>query len=324
MDRPVRVKKAVDYSQFGDLDNDDEDFACSSAPPTKKARVEIKKDKKEKPVKKPQKEDSSSQEASQGKRLPLDEKLYKRDLDVALALSVQNTTAIVESSGDQLDKGSPPPFTDTKDADTSFSNCSVDGSALGLDEISDNPEDQVKGRSRRQAASKAITEQRKLLADDSEEEETEEEFKPEVAAYESSESNSSLSEEDEEFDLKKTSKLKPSKGNKQKGAKKTDKKEKIVSKPKAPGRSAVPSVPIKSKPPPAQRALVSSPAPVKPTLHQSPPVGMKKQKWTPPATVNNVKSSLGGAAVRSPTQGLRLGLSRFARVKPLHTTFVND
>ncbi|XP_063303871.1 RAD51-associated protein 1 isoform X1 [Pelobates fuscus] len=328
MDRPVRVKKTVDYSLFGDVDNDDEDFACSSAPPNKKSRVEVRKDKKEKSAKKPRKEGTTSQPNSQGKRLPLDDKLYHRDLEVALALSVQEKS-LVGTSDDQFSKGSPTlPDGSTRSADVSFSNCSVDSSTLGLDAITCSNEDQADGRNRRQAASKAIAEQRKLLADDSDNEDAGDEFKPDLATYSSSESDSNLSEEDEEFDIKMSSKLKANKETKQKCAKKSPKERKLVPKPRAAVSSTSPPVSVKIKSLPAQRTALSSPTPVKQTQHHSsPPVGVKKQKWTPPAASvqgNGVKNSLEGVSVRSPNQGLRLGLSRFARVKPLHPTIVNN
>ncbi|RMC02805.1 hypothetical protein DUI87_19996 [Hirundo rustica rustica] len=91
MARPVRRnKKVVDYSQFGDLEDDDEDFAPSS----KKSRTQLKESKKEKKEKpKKPKEVTPSQTQTLSKRLSLDDKLYKRDLEVALALSVKEKPA---------------------------------------------------------------------------------------------------------------------------------------------------------------------------------------------------------------------------------------
>ncbi|KAM4748776.1 RAD51-associated protein 1 [Rhinophrynus dorsalis] len=368
MDRPVRMKKSVDYSQFGDIANDDEDFAFCSAPPSKKARVEKKKDKEDKSGKKSRKEETAFQQAEQGKRPPLDEKLYQRDLELALALSVQNTSVIVENGQAK----EVPTFTDgeTSEAAVSFSNCSVDSSTLGLDEITNGNEDRTAGRSRRQAASKAITEQRKILVDDSGDDEAADDFKPDDAACES-ESDSSFSgeDEDEEFKLQKSKKSKASKSPRQKKNEKrerisksktsgdesessssfsgdnekfamkqskkskankspnqkskSEKKENITAKPKAAGSSVSPPVSIKVKSLPSITTPVSSPASAKSVLPHSPPVGMKRPTWSPPAVLGNVKSPLGGSTVKSPNQGLRLGLSRLARVKPLHPTVVN-
>ncbi|KAM4675672.1 RAD51-associated protein 1 [Discoglossus pictus] len=316
MDRPARQKKAVDYSQFGDLDNDDEDFSC--APSSKKARVETKKEKKEKPLKKPRKEVVASPQSAQGKRVPLDDKLFHRDLEVALALSVKKTSS---QTGSVEDEKEVPAFADCEitDRDTSFSNCSVDGSTLGLDEITNSKEDQADGRSRRPAASKAIKEQKRQLLDDSGDEAAEDEFKP--AMDEESGSDSSFSGEDEEFEFIKTKKSKPSKSVKLKN--KVEKERKNVPKPKTYESSIVSPVTIKIKSLPEQRSPVSSAASAK-QVTPSPKMGVLKQKWTPPATSGNAKHPLGGVAVRSPNQGIRLGLSRLARVKPLHPTVVNN
>ncbi|CAJ0946336.1 unnamed protein product [Ranitomeya imitator] len=265
MDRPARNKKSVDYSQFLDLEDDDEDFA-SSAPVSKKARVETKKERKEKPIKKNHKEETITTN-SQKKRLPLEDKLYQRDLEVALALSAKETSAIIEND-ENIPRNEAPedPYRFIKDPDVSeasFSNCSVDSSTLGLDEITDDNEDPGRGRDHRQAASKAITEQRKLLTEESGDEEDADEFNPDTMA-----------------------------------------------------------VTVNIKPLAAQNPAASSPAASKAALHYSPPVGVKRPAWTPPGSSGAVRSPLAGVTVKSPNQGLRLGLSRLARVKPLHPATV--
>ncbi|XP_072001512.1 RAD51-associated protein 1 isoform X1 [Engystomops pustulosus] len=318
MDRPSRNKKSVDYSQFLDLEDDDGDFAVS-APVSKKARVEIKKEKKEKTVKKIQKEEVTPNN-SQNKRLPLTDKLYQRDLEVALALSVKETSVIIENDENTPSNGTLEDahrlIKDPDVAETSFSNCSIDSGSLGLDEITDDNEDASRARGCRQAASRAITEQRKLLTEESGDEEEADEFNP--VADDDSESDSSFSGEDEEFEVKKTKKPATSKAAKQKP--KREKKEKTVSK----TQKTAPLTPItiKIKPMPERKAPVSSPGASRPSVHShsSPPVGMKRPAWTPPASSGAVRSPLGGVAVKSPNQGLRLGLSRLARVKPLHPT----
>ncbi|XP_018408943.1 PREDICTED: RAD51-associated protein 1 [Nanorana parkeri] len=359
MDRPVRNKKSVDYSQFLDLENDDEDFA-SSVPSSKKSRVETKKEKKEKPTKKPI-DETSSPKNSQGKRLPLDEKIYKRDLEVALALSVQETSVIIENDENTSRSVSPAFFPgESKDPEVSFSNCSVDSDVLGLDEITESNEEPVNGRSRRQAASKAITEQRKLLKDESSSEDDADEFKPDTAVYGDSDSDESYSGDDEEFEVKKSKKAATSKVPKAKNEKKGKsnpkarrkdgdsendssfscdeefevKKSKKTTESKCPKTknakkenaslskaASIPSpasVSIKIKPMTAKHTSSSSPALAKPTGHSSHSVGMKRPAWSPPASSGSVGSPLTGVTVRSPNQGLRLGLSRLARVKPLH------
>ncbi|XP_077325542.1 RAD51-associated protein 1 isoform X2 [Lithobates pipiens] len=353
MDRPARNKKSVDYSQFLDLENDDEDFTCS-VPVSKKSRVETKKEKKEKSTKKPT-EETSSPINSQGKRLPLDEKIYQRDLEVALALSVQKTSVIIEN-----DENTP-----RTDPETSFSNCSVDTSVLGLEEITESNEEAVNGRSRRQAASKAIAEQRKLLKDDSSSEEDADEFKPDAAVYEDSDSDESYSGDDEEFEVQKSEKAGASKVPKAKNEKKgktTPKAKRIgddsenessfsgdeefdvkKSKKTAASKCAKPKSAKKENstlsktvqnPSPAPVSIRIKPMPAKPTAapssgikntagHSSPSVGMKRPAWSPPASLGTARSPLTGETVRSPNQALRLGLSRLARVKPLHPATVH-
>ncbi|NXO81458.1 R51A1 protein, partial [Sitta europaea] len=53
-------------------------------------------------------------------------------------------------------------------------------------------------------------------------------------------------------------------------------------------------------------------------LHASSPVTDRKPKWTPPAPSGSSNASVKCVPVKSPTHCLRLGLSRLARVKPLH------
>ncbi|KAG8142688.1 hypothetical protein E2320_005887 [Naja naja] len=53
-------------------------------------------------------------------------------------------------------------------------------------------------------------------------------------------------------------------------------------------------------------------------LKTSSPSVTKKPSWTPPGASGSKTSPLGRTPVRSPVHGLRLGLSRLAKVKPLH------
>ncbi|NXJ16076.1 R51A1 protein, partial [Odontophorus gujanensis] len=64
--------------------------------------------------------------------------------------------------------------------------------------------------------------------------------------------------------------------------------------------------------------MSKSSEPVGRPLHTASPVTNKKPKWVPPAASGRSNNSVNYASVKSPTQGLRLGLSRLARVKPLH------
>ncbi|KFQ30860.1 RAD51-associated protein 1, partial [Merops nubicus] len=69
---------------------------------------------------------------------------------------------------------------------------------------------------------------------------------------------------------------------------------------------------------PAQSKMSSSAEPVGRPLHTSSPVTDKKPKWIPPAASGSSNNSVKYISVKSPAPCLRLGLSRLARVKPLH------
>ncbi|KFP85609.1 RAD51-associated protein 1 [Acanthisitta chloris] len=69
---------------------------------------------------------------------------------------------------------------------------------------------------------------------------------------------------------------------------------------------------------PRQKVMSSSLEPAGSPLHASSPVTDRKPKWIPPAASGSSNASVKNASVKSPTHCLRLGLSRLARVKPLH------
>ncbi|NWV71315.1 R51A1 protein, partial [Malurus elegans] len=69
---------------------------------------------------------------------------------------------------------------------------------------------------------------------------------------------------------------------------------------------------------PRQKVMSSSPEAAERPLRASSPVTDKKLKWTPPAPSGSSNASVKCVPVKSPTHCLRLGLSRLARVKPLH------
>ncbi|XP_067915199.1 RAD51-associated protein 1 isoform X2 [Heterodontus francisci] len=283
MARPVRTtKKVVDYSQCGNFD-DDEDFACVSAPPSKKSRLTNKdqKHKKEKNINSGHPNAKAKKEPPK-ERLPLDEKLYQRNLEAALVLSVQ------EPTGEGLDKIAP-----------------------------ENEGTSVRSKQRR-AACGAASKQRQILLDDrGSDGECEEDSASEqdYMATEESESNESNTDEDEEF----TSKNLLVKNKKKDKIKlQTKKKEKKSPKPNSP--TAAVSVKSKSF---LLEAMPASPPSSKSLQISRPSTGMRKPKWTPPASKESSSNSQEGVSVRSPCQGLRLGLSRLARVKPLHPSTGN-
>ncbi|XP_060131119.1 RAD51-associated protein 1 isoform X2 [Zootoca vivipara] len=236
MARPSRRnKKAVDYSQFGsvDEDDDDEDFANITAPSSKKLKRTCSELTKKKMEQKPPKQEIHFQKSSPNKRLALDHRLYQRDLEVALALSVEE-----------------PP-----------------------------------GRN----------------------------HKVNNSQKQESEGYSSVSEDDVEFVVKKKAT-----GNRKEGRQlnaESRKKEKKHSKSE---RDSV------GKSEPASQNLSSSLEQIGQPLKTSGPSLAKKPNCTSPATSGSSATQLGRTHVKSPTQGLRLGLSRLARVKSLHPSFANN
>ncbi|XP_010189540.1 PREDICTED: RAD51-associated protein 1, partial [Mesitornis unicolor] len=311
--------KKVDYSQFGDLDDDDEDFACIAAPSSKKSRTQLKEPKKEKKEKqkKPHKDLAPSQKQAPIKRISLDDKLYQRDLEVALALSVkEKSTNILEvQNSEEQGKNIESENVHRKPL---YSNCSVDSELLGLNQVIDD--DVPRGDCRqRTAASKVPAHQKEVLTVDSGDGEHTTDSEPESVPSEESEEDSDYSEGgDEDFAMEK----KKARGNKKKTKQKMPaEREKKTPKSKinTTGPPVVsPSRIAEQKSEPTQKMMSSSSEPVGRPLHTSSPVTDKKSKWIPPAASGSSNNSMKYVSVKSPTQCLRLGLSRLARVKPLH------
>ncbi|XP_015266675.1 PREDICTED: RAD51-associated protein 1 [Gekko japonicus] len=279
-----RNKKAVDYSQFGDADDDDdEDFASIAAPSKKKSKKvysETKKEKKESQNKLLRGEVELQKRAA-NKRVALDDKLYQRDLEVALALSVSEPalgTCIVKDSQEQV-----------------------------LHESADERDQTGKDLGQRTAAS-----QQKVLTGSQSSASSAHSYEPEMASAEESEANSSFSEDShDEFPVKKATK-ENGKGGKTLNAK--NEKAKTTTKVKR-------SCEVQAKPEPALKRVPSSSESTGKPLKASGSTALKRPSWTPPA--GSRKSPLGGVLVKSPTQSLRLGLSRLARVKPLHPSIAS-
>ncbi|KAM9388705.1 RAD51-associated protein 1 [Phaethornis superciliosus] len=314
-----RNKKIVDYSQFGDLEDDDEDFACITAPSSKKSRTQLKdpkKDKKDK-QKKPHRELTLSQKQTPSKRLSLDDKLYRRDLEVALALSVKEKPANILEVQNSEEKGKTNESEDVHRRPL-FSNCSVDTELLGLNHVMDDevPEGDCRQRT---AESKVPAHPKKLLTVNSDDGEHATDSEAEAVPSEESEEDSNYSEDDDEdFAMKK----KKAKGKKQKTKQKMpSEREKKTPKPKintTVSPVVSPSRITEQKSEPIQKMMSSSSEPVGKPLHTSSPITDKRPKWIPPAASGSSNNSMKYASVKSPTQCLRLGLSRLARVKPLH------
>ncbi|XP_070709569.1 RAD51-associated protein 1 isoform X2 [Pempheris klunzingeri] len=312
MDRPSRKTKAVNYREAKDFD-DDEDFASTKAPPSKKAREDVKWEHKKSLSKSSSQESNSQPTASQKSRKSLVEKLQERDVQAAITLSLLSNAdgpaTVVQVLVDE----------NTDPTSLLLSNCSVDSATLGLDEITSEKEAPALSRQTK-AVTKATEEQRRKLTDE------DEDYEPKLTPDSGSDENFSepSESEDEEFTVKKVSKTKK----KEKATKKekskqppTLKKEKQPSKPSKPKSQTAASTPVRSPPTaklaPKKPASSSTVSTSKPAFSPS-PAGGRVPKWNPPGQIGRSPTSSQSPAVKSPGQGLRLGLSRLVRVKPLH------
>ncbi|XP_053271113.1 RAD51-associated protein 1 [Pleuronectes platessa] len=314
MERPSRKTKSVNYREPNDCDDDD-DFACAKAPPSKKARDDVKHQEHKKASRQSSSQETDSQ-SSEKSRGPLDERLCERALEAAITLSLLNTAEEVESQSPSSkgDVKVPIPLDENTDPSSLHtSNCSVNAASLGLDEISSEKVLPVSSRQRKAA----IEEQRKNLKEE------DDDYRPKPMP--DSESDDDFSEadesEEEEFTVKKVSKTKK----KEHVAKKekiksprASKKEKPPSKPKS---VAAVSTPVRN--PPASKLASERPAssPTLPSfkpLDSLSPAGGRIPKWNPPGLMGKSPTSSHNPSGKSPGQGLRLGLSRRVRVKPLH------
>ncbi|XP_062339001.1 RAD51-associated protein 1 [Osmerus eperlanus] len=328
MERPSRKTKVVNYSVVDQDFDDDEDFAFVKAPPSKKARDCMKDLEQEKPNKSSSK--SSSQESDAQSlgckpRVPVDEKLYNRDLEAALTLSLLQNSDLTEKhcSTNQDVKNQPQTDYENTDPALHLTNCSVDINVLGLDKIT-SEQGSLCGLSRqRKSACTATEKQRSMLKDE------DEDYQPKVTIDAESDDDFSdqAKSEDEEFSLKK--------------AKKTNKKEKIPKKERrkpplvsrkgtlATTKPSIVKPHLTTNPTMVKSQTAAKPAPVSrhpstPPLSRSTgsvsptPAGGRIPKWNPPAQIGGSPGASQNASGKSPGQGLRLGLSRRMRVKPLH------
>ncbi|XP_054094007.1 RAD51-associated protein 1 isoform X1 [Callithrix jacchus] len=327
MVRPVRHKKPVNYSQFDNSDSDD-DFVSATVPLNKKSKTtpkELKQDKPKPNLNNLQKEEIPVREKTPKKRMALDDKLSQRAF--ALALSVKESPTVttnVQKSQDKSAEEHVNSKTEAMNKSPHISNCSVASDYLDLDKIT--VEDDVGGvQGKRKAASKAAVQQRKILLEGSDGDSAND-TEPDFASGGDSEDDSDFGEsedKDEEFSMRK-SKVKEIKKKEVKVKSPVEKKEK-KSKSKCNALvtsidSAPAAVKSESHSSPKKDSL-SSDVTRKPLQICSPSAENKRPKWVPPAASGgsrNSSSPLAVVSVKSPNQSLRLGLSRLARVKPLH------
>lgn len=304
MDRPSRKTKAVNYCESKDLiDDDDEDFACAKGPPRKKTKEALNQLNNTKPIS--CQEFNSQSPPSQKSRKPLDLKIYERDLETAISLSMLNPSNKTSNQLSALkEERVVRTAVDENTEPSVLSNCSVDGMCLGLDQITS---DSTASSKEKKETSDVQRNKLKIQDDD---------YQPCVVL--DSESDSDYSEhesEDEEFAVKKARKRKKDQVTKNGKAKQTPstKKQKKPQK----SKSAVVSTPTRT---PLSTKNITEPT-RSVSLKMSKPAACsvsRVPKWNPPGQIGKSPSSSNSTPVRPPGQGLRLGLSRLVRVKPLH------
>ncbi|XP_041692613.2 RAD51-associated protein 1 isoform X1 [Coregonus clupeaformis] len=296
MARPTRAKNQLNYSDLMELD-DDEDFACMKGPSSKKARVLVKEPQRDKSL------HQSSKSFGQDSKniLSLDDKENEVGSQASCSLSVLQIAVVVEKAP----------------------------SGISLLEVTSERGSNVNPSSQRRAAIKAKDQQRSILKVErmSQAESGREDKDYQSTCTPDSESEQSFDEEDEsdeEFTAKKVGKGETGKKNKTAqppASKKADEK-KLKKFPKSKLQSTSEScspTPATSTPVSTQRKLDATPTlPARPSPIS--PVGGRLPKWNPPAQSGISPSSTANSTTKSPGQGLRLGLSRLARVKPLHPT----
>nr|KAF6375124.1 RAD51 associated protein 1 [Pipistrellus kuhlii] len=335
MVRPVRNKKPVNYSQFenSESDVDDDDFVSATGPLNKKSRTpnELKLEKPKPKLKNLQKEDIPLQEKTPKKRMALDDKLYQRDLQVALELSAKELPTVtidVEGSQGESSEKHDNSERETMDKSPHISNCSVASDYLDLDKITE--EDDVHGvQGRRKAASKAVVQQRKILLEGSDGDSAND-SEPDFATGEDSEDDSDFSESednDKDFTMRKSKEIKKKEMKVKSPVVKKEKKTKSKCNALVTSVDSAPAAVKSGSQPSSKKVSLSSEATRKPLQIHSPSTESKRPKWVPPAVSGRSSTSsspLAGEFVKSPNQSLRLGLSRLARVKPLHPNTANS
>ncbi|XP_061663012.1 RAD51-associated protein 1 [Syngnathoides biaculeatus] len=259
MDRPARKTKSVNYCESKDIDDDDEDFACAKPPPGKKAKQE------------------RGNTSSHGSRKAPDEKLLTRHLEAAIALSLL-TDGHAGGTREAPPAGRGDENTDP--ASLHRSNCSVDPSLFGLDEISQAD----------------VRKEQRIGPPDGD-------YEPKLTA----ESESEEDEEEEEFAGNEKSRKKKGGDRRRRPVGKQERQPpKLKAQPRTVSATATPGSPLALKP-----AVTKVRASFSPT-------GSRIPKWNPPGQIGKSPPSSQSPPTRCPGQGLRLGLSRRVRVKPLH------
>lgn len=335
-----RSKKRVDYSQFGIQDEDDDDFAEFTPPASKRIKTSTSKtDAKSKEPKTNKPKEGRGDRKSLNRSAPSDE-AFESELQLALEMSrsesqeVKEESPLLESNKEnqlqvEMEDEKAEENHDVSSSagmipDTASNICDINSEKNNLckpatvinksdDEIEVLATDVIEDvKPRRSSATKKIKNQEESDFEDDMED---------ISSYdEDDDDDDSYDGEDSDFDdCKKKNKSKAKKSVKSSTATKAKAATVKAPKPassKQASKSTVskPSVkPSGSKTPSTQTAksLVPRPSPVRRPALSSP-----STRWNPPGPAKQKDSD--ATSVQSPTSGLRLGLSRNMKLKPLH------
>ncbi|XP_061416009.1 RAD51-associated protein 1 [Lethenteron reissneri] len=271
MSRSLRIKKAVDYTQPKDFEDDDDDFSSASLPPSKRSRVVTNSDDGDgdKAKRKPEKRalsgtKKSSQDTAlntaaktaRDERPSLDERLFERDLKKVLALAGDQTEIAVSSRESSQE-------------------------AMGSANVNtDDAADDETGESSESAGESD--------SDDSN-------YKKPVRRSKAPRSTAAATAAD-----RRGTKAAVARGSRIKGAARGARAD--VGPDPAPRQS-----PKRSPPPVLNKAGVTARA-----------TASRKPKWVPPAPASKNNGLSPGTTNQSPGPTLRLGLSKRAKLTPLH------
>lgn len=341
-----RSKKRVDYSQFGIQDEDDDDFAEFTPPASKRIKTSTSKtEAKSKEPKTNKTKEGRADRKSLNRSAPTDE-AFESELQLALEMSrsesqeVKEEIPLVESNKENQQQVE-------VEGEKAEENPDVSSNILDkTDMTSDGPSNICDINSKRESNFKPATVMNKsddeieVLATDviedakprrssatkkvkKQEESDFEDDMEDVSSYDEEEDNDdddddSYDGEDSDFDdCKKKTKSKAKKpvksttSTKSKAA--TEKATKLASsKPASKSSASKSSVkPVGAKTPSAAKPLAPRPSPVRRPALSSP-----STRWNPPGPAKQKNSD--ATSIQSPTSGLRLGLSRNMKLKPLH------
>lgn len=345
-----RSKKRVDYSQLGIQDEDDDDFAEFTPPASKRIKTSTSKtEAKSKEPKTNKTKEGRADRKSLNRSAPTDE-AFESELQLALEMSrsesqeVKEEIPLVESNKENQQQVE-------VEGEKAEENPDVSSNILDkTDMTSDGPSNICDINSKRESNFKPATVMNKsddeieVLATDviedakprrssatkkvkKQEESDFEDDMEDVSSYDEEEDNDdddddSYDGEDSDFDdCKKKTKSKAKKPVKSTTATKskaaTEKATKPAtklasSKPASKSSASKSSVkPVGAKTPSAAKPLAPRPSPVRRPALSSP-----STRWNPPGPAKQKNSD--ATSIQSPTSGLRLGLSRNMKLKPLH------